>query len=237
MYHTLKSLLVMSKVFFVYVDLTQEQSPRPFYVGKGSLERTKTKHRNRYWKNIAAKYGWQREIVLATKDEAFVFEEEIRRIAELGTFENGTPGRWGANLSEGGEGPSGYIQSPEQLELNRQKHIGSNNPMFGTKQSEEARARNRALSSGSGNLMYGKRGSDHPAYGYKHEKSFIERVSGENHHNSKLTWQLVREIREKYRTLRISHRKLAIEYGLTHAHVGKIIRNQAWVETLPVGDV
>lgn len=104
----------MKGIFFNYVDWTLEDVPRPFYVGKGKLPRVQLHERNAYWKNIATKFGWRREIVLATKDEQFAFEEEKRRIAVLGTFEDGTPGRWGANLTEGGEGPSGRKHSQER---------------------------------------------------------------------------------------------------------------------------
>lgn len=100
-------------IFFVYIDWMLEKQARPFYVGKGTQKRLYKRKRNVYWQNIAAKYGWRREVVLATKDESFAFEEEKRRIAELGTFEDGTPGRWGANLTEGGEGPSGAIVSEQ----------------------------------------------------------------------------------------------------------------------------
>lgn len=100
-------------VYFAYVDWTLEASPRVFYVGKGNLKRTQKRERNTYWKNIAAKHGWRREVLLATKDESFAFEEEKRHIAEFGTFEDGTLGRWGANLTEGGEGASGYKHTQE----------------------------------------------------------------------------------------------------------------------------
>jgi hypothetical protein len=95
------------EVFFNYIDWTLEDIPRSFYVGKGKLKRISQRERNAYWRNIAAKHGQRREVVLATKDEAFAFEQEKRLIVELGTFEDGTLGRWGANLTEGGEGVSG----------------------------------------------------------------------------------------------------------------------------------
>jgi len=36
------------KVFFVYVDWTTEETPRPFYVGKDVVARVRTKKRNRH---------------------------------------------------------------------------------------------------------------------------------------------------------------------------------------------
>jgi len=94
-------------VFFVYIDWTLEDIPRAFYVGKGTKIRLGKRERNAYWKSIRNKYGWRREAILATKDETHAFEQEKHFIAFFNTFENGEKGRWGANLTEGGEGVSG----------------------------------------------------------------------------------------------------------------------------------
>ncbi len=145
-------------IFFVYIDWTLEDVSRPFYVGKGQLKRISQHERNLYWRNIAAKHGQHREVVLATKDEAFAFEQEKRLIAELGTFEDGTSGRWGANLTEGGEGLSGYVhthttrqkiskahlgkvlsrETRQKLSVIGSQRIGKKHPMHGKHFSEEA---------------------------------------------------------------------------------------------------
>lgn len=94
-------------IFYVYIDWTFEDPPRAFYVGKGKLARVQKRERNVYWRNLANKFGQRREIIFATKEEQFAFEQEKRLVAELGTFENGESGRWGANLTAGGDGVSG----------------------------------------------------------------------------------------------------------------------------------
>jgi len=144
-------------IFFVYVDRTDDG--RPFYVGKGLLKRTKTLTRNAYWYNIAAKHGQRREVVLATKDEAFAFEHEKQLIAELGTFEDGTPGRWGANLSEGGEGPSGWKATTSTRARMKQAWLERKNrePWLKglTKETDERVAKHSRAMSGQGNPMHG----------------------------------------------------------------------------------
>ncbi len=112
------------KVFFVYVDWTTEENPRPFYIGKGNAARVRTKKRNRHHTRLVNLYGMRREVVYATKDEQAAFEFEEQLIAEHRTFVHDG---WGANFSRGGEGPSGYRQSPEtrarHAEAQRGKHM------------------------------------------------------------------------------------------------------------------
>lgn len=109
------------KVFFVYIDWTTEEIPRSFYVGKGTIDRVNMRERNEHWCRIAAKYGWRREVVFATKDEAYAFEQEILGILELGTFEHSSTYRWGANKTTGGDGTSGYRHTDDVKEQMRQR--------------------------------------------------------------------------------------------------------------------
>jgi hypothetical protein len=188
----------MLKVFFVYVDRTDDG--RPFYVGKGLIKRTQTRERNLPWKRIASKYGWRREVVLATRDESFAFEEEKRRIVELGTFEDGTPGRWGANLTEGGEGSSGWKPSVDWLVA----RSGSNAPLFG------------------------KRGKQHPYFGRNHTAEWLENHRGEKHPAAKVTEREVVEIREKYASGMYTQKELGMSYGITQCVVSCLIRGKNW---------
>ncbi len=131
-----------SKVFFIYLDWTLEKIPRRFYVGKGCYNRVHNKNpRNPYWASIAKKYGLRREVVLATLDETFSFIMEKSWIAEYGTFENGLTGRWGANLTEGGEGPSGLKHTLIAKEKNRLAHLGKSNPAANQKISQRLKGR------------------------------------------------------------------------------------------------
>ena len=47
---------------------------------------------------------------------------------------------------------------------------------------------------------------------------------------SKLSWDIVREIRAKYKTGEYTQKQLAEEYGLVRANVSQIVRNKTWIE-------
>lgn len=52
----------------------------------------------------------------------------------------------------------------------------------------------------------------------------------EDHSQAKLTFDQVREIRQKYRSMKISQRGLAKQYGVDQALICKIIQNKLWKE-------
>jgi len=52
--------------------------------------------------------------------------------------------------------------------------------------------------------------------------------SHESHHNSKLTYELVRRIREDSSSKRFSYSQLSNKYGVTKSQIGKIIRQEQW---------
>lgn len=205
------------KIFFVYLDWTLEDIPRPFYVGKGQLARVKRYERNAYWKNIAAKYGWHREVVFATKDEQFSFEEEKRLITELGTFEDGTLGRWGANLTEGGEGPSGWKPSSEWKDARRGERNprfgATNGPFLGMKHSEATRLKQSVAHQGSRNSNFGK------------SKEMIRNVV--------LTESVVHEIRRMWHSretlsVRAFQRSTAILFDTTESNIANVVYYRTW---------
>ena len=82
--------------FFVYVDWTTEDVPRPFYVGKGNERRIKFPRRNRLHENIANKHGLIRQVVFETDDEQLALALEQRLIEEYKTYVHGGEGYWGA---------------------------------------------------------------------------------------------------------------------------------------------
>lgn len=77
---------------------------------------------------------------------------------------------------------------------------------------------------------------DHLRWGSQSE-NMLEKVaknrhhdtSGENSSHAKLTWVKVAEIRALYGTGEYTHRSLAALFNVTHAVIGKIIRNQGWI--------
>lgn len=54
------------------------------------------------------------------------------------------------------------------------------------------------------------------------------KARGEQNNLSKLTEKQVIEIRKRYISEKITHRKLASEYGVTHSTIGDIIRKNIW---------
>lgn len=53
-------------------------------------------------------------------------------------------------------------------------------------------------------------------------------LKGENNGRAKLTWNLVIEIRQKFKTGNSTKIALAKEFGITDTQIGKIIRGEAW---------
>jgi len=136
-------------MFYVYQHIRPDTNA-VFYVGKGSGERVKSKsHRNKYWKNIVSKVGYEQRIAFESEDEDLVFFIEQEMIANLRA-----KGFKLANQTDGGKGGiKGYSHTEESRKkisegmkgkLAGEKHPryglkGSDNPMHGRKQSAEAR--------------------------------------------------------------------------------------------------
>lgn len=112
------------KTWFVYVDWTLEEIPRPFYVGKGLMARVKVNGRNKHHTNVAGKYGQRREIVFSTLVENESKEHEKHVVAILHTFV-GDPlyNGIGTNYTPGGDGGRmpGWHHSPETCALMSEK--------------------------------------------------------------------------------------------------------------------
>ena len=107
-------------MFCTYAHYTPEG--RLFYIGKGSSVRRAhyMQGRNNYWCKVVAKYGKPVVKILAewlTEKEAF--EHEIALIKKYRR-----QGLELCNLTDGGDGTSGYKQSAEHRQKNSQARIG-----------------------------------------------------------------------------------------------------------------
>jgi hypothetical protein len=98
--------------FYVYVHLRSD-SGEVFYVGKGKGRRAEATHnRNPWWKNVVSKSGgFKTEKIAWYDEESKAFEHERCAIACFRAA--GIPL---ANLSDGGEGPSGWKRPPFSVE-------------------------------------------------------------------------------------------------------------------------
>lgn len=118
-------MITLTHKFAAYVDWTLEDQPRPFYVGKGNQDRVNERvRRNRYYINIAKKYGVQRRVVMENDDENVVFAMETQLIQEHKTYVYGGPEFWGANMTLGGEGRSGsYPDASTRFQMSQSQKI------------------------------------------------------------------------------------------------------------------
>jgi hypothetical protein len=101
--------------FFVYLH-RRKTNGKVFYVGKGTRYRHKTTWgRNPHWWNIVNKHGYTIEIVETGMQEWWALELERELILKY--KDQGL-----ANLTDGGEGMSGYVYSEKTLSLLKQHH-------------------------------------------------------------------------------------------------------------------
>ena len=95
-------------IYYVYRHIRLDTNT-PFYVGKGKEGRANSKRRNKYWQHIADKAGFEVEIFLEnlTEEQAFEKEREFIKLYRDCCYKL-------ANLTDGGEGPSGF-KHPEDV--------------------------------------------------------------------------------------------------------------------------
>ena len=147
----------MSKVFYVYEHLRNDTN-KTFYVGKGKVGNSRSnckQNRNQYWHNIVNKSGYTVHKIAEGLTEELSLKKEIDRIKELREL-----GIKLCNMTDGGEGVSGYKHSEETLSKLREAQSGENHPMYNKKHTEESRANMSRAQSGENNGMYNKKHTD-----------------------------------------------------------------------------
>lgn len=96
-----------------------------FYIGKGIKRRAKDKRaRNKYWQRTVNKHGYQIIILADNLTEEQSFFEEIELIKHFKKFNTLT------NMTDGGEGMTGYKMPLEIKNKIRNTKFGNKNPMF-----------------------------------------------------------------------------------------------------------
>ncbi len=215
-------------VFFVYIDRTLETLSRVFYVGKGNESRIRERKRNLYWQRVAAKYGHEREVVFATKDERAALDFEIELIAVYKTYRFDNADRWGCNFTRGGDGTSGYKHTPEYIA----SQSGPGNPFYGKTHSPEFLQRMSEERSGERSWLYGKRGAASHNYGRKDTPQQItfkrELIRGEKNINAKLTQEKVDLIRSMYATNEYTQKELGMMFEVCRSTIFKVLHYERW---------
>lgn len=244
----------MEKIFYVYVDWTEEEVPRAFYVGKGNKHRVGVIKRNKYWQSIAKRYEHKREIILGTKCENYAFEIEKDLIFKYKTFKkywNDGSG-WGANFTEGGDGSSGYIPSKEQIKNQKikmagrkhteesiEKMSGKNNHNYGkpawnrgvsiTSSSLEKRTKTVAK---NGHWSTKLNGKPHPIKGKKHSQKSINKMkeihSGEKNGMAKLTVNDVIKIKQMFLDKNYNMTEIAKLFNVNRHTIYSIKAGRCW---------
>ena len=96
-----------------------------FYIGKGLKRRAKDiRNRNKHWNNVVNKYGFDAVILADSLTNEQAINEEIKLIEHFKKFGTLT------NMTDGGEGLTGYKMSEKAKQSIRDTKWGDNNPRF-----------------------------------------------------------------------------------------------------------
>lgn len=121
-------------MYYTYLH-TRASDGKPFYVGKGIGNRAwSAKNRNQFWQRTHAKHGVIVDVLSRWPTEAEAFEHEkflIRCLKEMGHKL--------VNMTEGGEGQSGWVPTEETKQRISAAKIGKPSPKRGIPLSESAR--------------------------------------------------------------------------------------------------
>lgn len=159
--------------YYVY-EHRRNDTGEVFYVGKGKGTRSINKHnRSIYWSRVCNKAGGF-SVTYPVKE----VDEELAFLAEVELID--AYRRRGvriANITDGGEGASGWIPSAEtrqRIGLANQstpKARGENHGMYGKRHTEDARRKMSEIKSGSFS------GSAHPFFGKHHSEETKAKIS------------------------------------------------------------
>lgn len=165
----------------------------PFYVGKGKgyrIKNTTLDLRTNYFKTKKIKKLNRNNIEIIKiklfenidNDEAI--QKEIMLIKTIGR-RNLNMGPL-VNLTDGGEGLSGFVYTEETLKKRSKSQTGEGNGFFGHKHTEENKKKHSLL----------VRGKSHPMYGKKHTEESIKKLK--EHRKNKISNDIIKESCQKF---------------------------------------
>jgi hypothetical protein len=109
--------------YYVYAHYKKGEVDIPFYVGKGRKRRAwQTNKRSEFWHNVVKKYGCDIRILYDDLSESDAFWIECKLIGMFGRADKGLGPL--VNHTDGGDGASGNIQSPELKKQKSEKMKG-----------------------------------------------------------------------------------------------------------------
>jgi NUMOD3 motif len=151
-------------MYYVYSYLREDNSP--YYIGKGTKGRAyaSANHRIKAPKNKERIYIIKDNL---TEEEAYDLEKLYILIFGRVDLETGIL----RNLSDGGEGPTGYKTTPEQRRKIALSRMGEKHPLYGVSPSEETREKQRQS-------LKGKYvGEKNPMYNQTHTEENRKKIS------------------------------------------------------------
>jgi group I intron endonuclease len=210
------------------------------YVGKTecSLAKRQKEHRHHSKNgttrlyNAIRKYGWGNLdwITLEEcKNATILSEREVVWIDKFSCLER----EKGYNLREGGEGGRHSEETKKKIS---KANLGENNGMYGKPSwnsgKKLSKSHREALSKshkGQDPWNKGRRGEYSTGPRSRECKEKISKAnSGENNGQAKMTWEVVRAIREEHKTTKTTQKKLAKKYNVSPYMVWSIVNNKRW---------
>jgi hypothetical protein len=153
-----------AKMYYVYSYLREDLSP--YYIGKGTKGRAyaSANHRIKAPKNKERIYIIKDNL---TEKEAYDLEKLYILIFGRVDLETGIL----RNLSDGGEGPTGYKTKPEQRRKIALSRMGEKHPLYGISPSKETREKQRQAL--QGRFV----GEKNPMYNQTHTEENRKKIS------------------------------------------------------------
>lgn len=243
-------ILTQDRKFYTYFH-TRNDTGDVFYIGKGcGIRYLKSGKHNPHWKNISAKHGHTAHLAMTnlTEDEAFEHEKFLIMCFK----EMGVPL---VNCTNGGEGPSGHIHTPEtraRISAKMSALLIGNKRNLGRKVSEKSMAMMIGNKYALGNKHTAEwlemratwsqspearkkmskimTGNQH-ALGHKdtpeqRKRRSIAQIKRNTSINS--TAKLTEHDIIEIRKSKVPPKKMAIEYGVSDTLIYRIIQRKAW---------
>lgn len=208
-------------IYYVYWYLRKDGTP--YYIGKGKGRRMYEKH------NVHLPADKSKIRVIAqnlSEPEALILETKL--IKEFGRKDLNTGIL--RNLTNGGDGTSGYKHTEEWKQNNSKRMIGENNvwygvtgtnhPLYGKPKSPESRENYRKASSGEKNRMFGKLGKDNPNFGSK--RTAEQRANMTKANRTKATDEVILEALKLLELKTHSQREIAKILGVGEVTISNI---------------